>query len=103
MSYQSNTIPRGRRGNRSNRNSYRESDEMPSPLSPGAASNEERPKLQLKPRDDNAVVSAAPIARNSETRSSVFGESKPVDTAAKQLEVEKRLAEEERNKVKAAE
>lgn len=46
----------------------------------------ERPKLQLKPR-------SVPLENNAETsgRSSIFGGAKPVDTAAKEKEIEEKL------------
>uniref|UniRef100_A0A8C7GKD2 Eukaryotic translation initiation factor 4B n=1 Tax=Oncorhynchus kisutch TaxID=8019 RepID=A0A8C7GKD2_ONCKI len=60
----------------------------------------ERPKLVLKPRsmakEEQQAVSggappAAPAAARSSGRASIFGAAKPVDTAAKEREVEEKL------------
>ncbi len=48
----------------------------------------ERPRLQLAPR--TLPVAAAAAAGDS----SIFGAAKPVDTAARELEIERRLKEE---------
>lgn len=47
----------------------------------------ERPKLQLKPRTAPKEDTPAPAP----TRSSIFGGAKPVDTAAKEKEIEEKL------------
>nr|XP_046189200.1 eukaryotic translation initiation factor 4B-like [Oncorhynchus gorbuscha] len=56
----------------------------------------ERPKLILKPRSLPKEVeqSSAPSAR-SDRAASIFGRAKPVDTAAKEREVEERLKREQ--------
>ncbi|XP_064821664.1 eukaryotic translation initiation factor 4B-like isoform X2 [Oncorhynchus masou masou] len=60
----------------------------------------ERPKLVLKPRSmakeeqpagSGGAPPAAPAAARSSSRASIFGAAKPVDTAAKEREVEEKL------------
>ncbi|XP_061871559.1 eukaryotic translation initiation factor 4B isoform X3 [Colius striatus] len=56
----------------------------------------QRPKLNLKPRsapkEEEATVTPAP---QSSRAASIFGEAKPVDTAAREREVEERLQKEQ--------
>lgn len=56
----------------------------------------QRPKLNLKPRSapKEEETSAAPAAQSSRA-ASIFGEAKPVDTAAREREVEERLQKEQ--------
>ncbi|XP_062419828.1 eukaryotic translation initiation factor 4Ba isoform X1 [Pungitius pungitius] len=53
-----------------------------------------RPRLNLKPRSVPKEEEAAPQSSGSRT-ASIFGAAKPVDTAAKEREVEERLKKEE--------
>ncbi|XP_046880732.1 eukaryotic translation initiation factor 4Ba isoform X1 [Hypomesus transpacificus] len=61
----------------------------------------QRPKLNLKPRsvpkeeEQGGGGSAAPAPAPSSGRASIFGGAKPVDTAAKEREVEERLKKEQ--------
>lgn len=56
----------------------------------------QRPKLNLKPRSapKEEETSAAPAAQSSRA-ASIFGGAKPVDTAAREREVEERLQKEQ--------
>ncbi|XP_010893255.3 eukaryotic translation initiation factor 4B isoform X1 [Esox lucius] len=66
----------------------------------GEAGPTQRPKLVLKPRSmpkeetqagSGGAPPAAPAAAPSSSRASIFGAAKPVDTAAKEREVEEKL------------
>lgn len=61
----------------------------------------QRPKLNLKPRsipkeeEQSGSVSPQTNTTNTSRASSIFGAAKPVDTAAKEREVEERLKKEQ--------
>lgn len=61
----------------------------------------QRPKLNLKPRsipkeeEQSGTLSPPSDTANSSRTSSIFGAAKPVDTAAKEREVEERLKKEQ--------
>lgn len=65
--------------------------------------SQQRPKLNLKPRSvpkeeevtGSGGTSPAAVSTSSSRASSIFGGAKPVDTAAKEREVEERLKKEE--------
>ncbi|XP_041372165.1 eukaryotic translation initiation factor 4B-like [Gigantopelta aegis] len=77
---------RERYGDRSERQEIRE----PSSSDGG----KERPRLQLQPRSKPTEKVAAPEPAKEVSRSaSIFGSAKPVDTASKEMEIEKRLAQ----------
>ena len=66
--------------------SHRELSTPPSPAAPTT-----RPKLNLAKRTvSEAPVDAAPTSAASESKSSPFGAAKPIDTAAREKEVEER-------------
>jgi len=69
----------------------------PAPDAEAAASVSqlERPRLQLAPRTLPVVGEAAAAAVAAAAGgSAIFGAAKPVDTAARELEIERRLKEE---------
>lgn len=71
-------------------------DQCP-PGSPGSFPGPtQRPKLNLKPRSapKEEETSGAPAAQSSRA-ASIFGGAKPVDTAAREREVEERLQKEQ--------
>lgn len=56
----------------------------------------QRPKLNLKPRSvPKDSESGGPSSAQSDRAASIFGGAKPVDTAAKEREVEERLKKEQ--------
>lgn len=57
----------------------------------------ERPRLQLQPRSKDLD---SPKEEQSQGPSSIFGGARPVDTAAKELEVEERLKREDEDREK---
>lgn len=88
----------------------------PSPLSvPADSGPRERKKLQLKPRSvpveapaKEAAAAAAPAApAPAKASAAIFGGARPVDTAAREREIEERLAkqreEEERKQIMSRE
>ncbi|XP_033732893.1 eukaryotic translation initiation factor 4B-like isoform X2 [Pecten maximus] len=81
---------RGGYDNRYDRGSKEQSQEGP----------KERPRLNLQPRtkpvEEPVKVAAVPKPKPAENRSaSIFGSAKPVDTAAKEREIEERLKKKE--------
>ncbi|KAG8179793.1 hypothetical protein JTE90_002831 [Oedothorax gibbosus] len=58
----------------------------------GSSSGKERPRLQLAPR--TKPIEPVPPPAEAVAASSIFGGAKPVDTAAKEREIEARLARE---------
>ncbi|MFT7801145.1 eukaryotic translation initiation factor 4B-like [Arapaima gigas] len=55
----------------------------------------QRPKLNLKPRSVPKTEDQGPSSDSQPSRASIFGGAKPVDTAAKEREVEERLKREQ--------
>ncbi|XP_069119584.1 eukaryotic translation initiation factor 4B-like isoform X3 [Argopecten irradians] len=85
-----NDNPDNRYGNRYDRSSQEPSQEGP----------KERPRLNLQPRtkpvEEPVKTEAVPKPKPAENRSaSIFGNAKPVDTAAKEREIEERLKRKE--------
>ncbi|XP_015908013.1 eukaryotic translation initiation factor 4B isoform X2 [Parasteatoda tepidariorum] len=64
----------------------------------GGNSQKERPKLQLAPR--TKPIETVPPPAEAVASSSIFGGAKPVDTAAREREIEERLAKEKESGVK---
>lgn len=60
---------------------------MKSPTSP-ASPPRERKKLVLQPRSKSVAESETPVSN-----SAIFGGARPVDTAAREREIEKKLSE----------
>ncbi|KAL2135448.1 hypothetical protein VTI74DRAFT_8434 [Chaetomium olivicolor] len=79
------------------------SDAPPSP-SPAAALPAGRPKLNLAKRTVSEATTAAPASTPSDSKASPFGAARPIDTAAREREVEeKRLREKREAEEKAKE
>ena len=51
----------------------------------------QRPRLKLKPRSIPKEIATPPPAERSERITSIFGAARPVDTAAREREIEERL------------
>ncbi|KAL2145066.1 hypothetical protein VTI28DRAFT_7945 [Corynascus sepedonium] len=74
----------------------REGSEAPSSPAPSAALPAGRPKLNLAKRTVSEATDAAPAPAPADAKASPFGAARPIDTAAREREVEERRQREKR-------